>query len=247
MNNLSKKIAISFVAVATLITSAQGVLAQTVTTSTNTSAAVTTTAKVRTYAFLKYMKVSAIDGTNLTMIAANGKTFTVDASSATIIRKFGAASSMAEVAVGDMLWVKGTVATRGGTAVTAKKIRNMSVHAAHSTVSGTVQSVSSTGFVLSNYGQTTYTITVNSSTQYRNNTQNQFAGLSDVMVGDRIRTFGLIDTALKTETADAVRLLGRGDQMPSNPVDTSTQQTTQTSATESTQVTQASQTTSTQQ
>ena len=243
MNNLSKKIAISFIAVATLITSAQGVLAQTAPTTTAT-AAVTTTAKVRTYAFLKYMKVSAIDGTNLTMIAANGKTFTVDASSATIIRKFGAASSMSEVAVGDMLWVKGTVATKGGTAVTAKKIRNMSVHAAHSTVSGTVQSVSSTGFVLSNFGQTTYTITVNTATQYRNDTKNQFAGLSDVMVGDRIRTFGLIDTALKTETADAVRLLGRGDAMPANPADSNTQQTTQTSATQSTQ---SSQTTSTQQ
>ena len=56
-------------------------------------------------------------------------------------------------------------------------------------------------------------VAVGCSTQYRNDTKNQFSSLGDVAVGENVRTFGLIDNVNKLLTADAVRLLST----PQNP------------------------------
>src|ERR1700690_195591 len=71
--------------------------------------------------------VSAVSGTSLTVTSKAGPngtpaaaTYTVDASSATVM-KAGASSSVSAVTVGDTVMVQGTV---NGTSVTAKTIRD---------------------------------------------------------------------------------------------------------------------------
>jgi hypothetical protein len=63
--------------------------------------------------------VASLSGSSLTVTNASNVTYTVDASSATIVKGRGATSTIASVAVGDNVVVQGTV---NGTAVTASSI-----------------------------------------------------------------------------------------------------------------------------
>ncbi len=222
MKNFSKTFAVSAVALATLALNSVA-FADDATTTVTTPPATTvqTAAPVQQSIFLRMVKVTAINGNSITATDATGGTFNIDATSAQIIRKYGAASSMLEMSVGDMLRVYGTYSPIivGGT-VTATHIRNYSVHKYLSIVTGSIATITSTGFTLTSYGQPGYTITVNSSTQYKTNTNNTVNGLSDLMVGDSVRTYGLIDTAVKTEIASAVRLLGRTTAAPATTTTT---------------------------
>jgi len=60
--------------------------------------------------------VSAVSGTTITVTSPDGGVFTVDASKATVQEK-GAASSLANIQVGDLVMVRGTITTASMTAV----------------------------------------------------------------------------------------------------------------------------------
>lgn len=65
-------------------------------------------------------KVTAVSGSSITIVDNRASTtYTVDASSATFLKDRGATASLADIAVGDMIGVHGTVS---GTTITATTI-----------------------------------------------------------------------------------------------------------------------------
>ena len=110
-------------------------------TTTASAAVPVMTQAVKPVKFLNMVKVTAIDGTSITATFKKTQTLTVDAGNAKIIRKYGAASSMEEMSVGDVLWVSGTRDSKTATTVTATKIRNMSVHKFLGLVTGKITAI----------------------------------------------------------------------------------------------------------
>ncbi len=149
--------------------------------------------------------VTAINGSTMTVYRA-GTTVSVDGSSAKLIRRFGAASSVSEFSVGDMVAVQGTWTDSSKTAVTAKIIRDVSIQKRHDVFSGKVTSVSDTGFEVQTMKRATQTVTVNANTKYYGRTKKAAMTLSNIQVGDRVTVRGLWDRTLKTITeVDYVR------------------------------------------
>src|SRR5262249_55510711 len=130
----------------------------------------------------------------------------VDGSNAKLIRRFGAASSVSEFSVGDMVAVQGTWTDSSKTAVTAKIIRDVSIQKRHDVFSGKVTSVSDTGFEVQTMKRATQTVTVNANTKFYGRTKKATMTLSNIQVGDRVTVRGLWDRTLKTITeVDYVR------------------------------------------
>src|SRR5437899_2133251 len=84
------------------------------------TATVNTSTTVSTRAIVRQGKITAITGSSITI---EGQTFSIDASSAVIVRRFGGKSSLAELSVGDSIRVVGVL---NGTVLTAKHIRDNS-------------------------------------------------------------------------------------------------------------------------
>ena len=161
--------------------------------------------------------VSAISGDMITISSkgyganATTKTYTVDATNATVM-KSNAASSVSAIAVGDTIMAQGTVS---GTSVTATKIMDgmmmpgkggagmgpgmMGRGMASSTmaikgngqpvVGGTVSVVSGTTLTISNASNVTYTVDASSATIDKGNAT---SSISDVAVGDRVIVQGAV-------------------------------------------------------
>ena len=154
--------------------------------------------------------VSAVSGSTITLAGSNGTTYTVDVSHATISDR-NDASVIANVAVGDMLVVKGTLA---GSVITAKKIRDTSfVHRAFLSAigaagAGVVTKVDGSTFTLKSRGVSgTTTVTTNASTTYK---VNGVATTSSALgVGSRAIVFGSTD-ASGSITATLVSILNAG-------------------------------------
>ena len=154
--------------------------------------------------------VSAVSGSTITLAGSNGTTYTVDVSHATISDR-NDASVIANVAVGDMLVVKGTLA---GSVITAKKIRDTSfVHRAFLSAigavgAGVVTRVDGSVFTLKSRGVSgTTTVTTNASTTYK---VNGVATTSSALgVGSRAIVFGSTD-ASGSITATLVSILNAG-------------------------------------
>jgi hypothetical protein len=150
------------------------------------------------------LTVTAISGTTITATSKAGKTYTVDTTSATMIRKLGAKSSIDQVSVGDKLIVKGTLGT-DGTTITATKIRNMSIFKFDGSIHSKIVTVGSDSLTLKDG----YTVTVTSATVFKGTKKITVSGLADLKIGDVIKVAGLKDTATKTDVADTIRLIKR--------------------------------------
>lgn len=160
--------------------------------------------------FNQVLTVTTINGTSITATGQDGTTvYTVDLNNAKLVRKFGASSSVAEISVGDSIRVFGPQPAAGSDAVTANNVRDMSIQE-NATLVGTVQSLGANGFTLVASNSQIYTVTVSSSTAYRTKLSQYTVGsLSDLLAGDTVRTFGVMDTVTKTDMASAVRLMNR--------------------------------------
>jgi hypothetical protein len=164
--------------------------------------------------------VSAISGDTITLTSkgygstATPKTYTVDATNATVT-KSGAASSVSAIAVGDTLMAQGTVS---GTSVAATKImdgmmmggKGMGMNhsgMASSTmgmrgsgasiagngepvVGGAVTAISGTSLTVTNKSNVTYTIDASSATVVKDNAT---SSISSVAVGDNVLIQGTVN------------------------------------------------------
>ena len=142
--------------------------------------------------------VSAISGTSITMtgVAAPNRgtaiTYTVDASSATVM-KSGAASSVSNIAVGDTIIVQGTVS---GTNITAKTIRDGLPQQAiqgngEPVVAGSVTAISGSTITITNKSNVTYTI---DATNAKFDVKGVLSPtISNITVGDNITVQGTVN------------------------------------------------------
>jgi len=148
--------------------------------------------------------VTSVSGNTINASEKDGTALTVDASSAKIIRKFGATMTVADIQVGDSLQINGSLS---GTSLTAKLIRDLSQQQRSATFSGTVSAVNGSSFVLQTKQRGNQTVNTSSSTVFTKSAQS--ASLSDVMVNSNVVVSGVWDSTNNIVTASKVNIVIR--------------------------------------
>ncbi len=153
--------------------------------------------------------VTGISGTTITGTLTNKKknttvTYTINAGSATVVRRFWAQSSLSQVSVGDRLRVIGTWVDSSKTAINAYVIRDMSIQERADTFGGTVTSLGNNSFTLQSLHRGSWTVNVTNSTKItgKKNVSMQF---SNIQTNDKLRIDGMLDRTNKIITATAIR------------------------------------------
>lgn len=133
--------------------------------------------------------IKEVAGTTITM-DQNGRTWTVDASGATLERAYGAKCGIEEFAVGDRLLVKGTIYPAENK-IKATRIRDMSIQAYHGRFFGSVLTKGEGYFMLRSIARGDQKVLVTASTKFYkwdNKTEISFADLRE---GDLVRVTGI--------------------------------------------------------
>jgi len=142
--------------------------------------------------------ISTITGTTLTVKAKDGKQFTILTDDKTQFRRrFWGKSSLSEMNVGDMVNVIGKWTDDTKTTIQARLVRDFSIQKRNGAFLGTVQSVTSSGFVVQTMKRGTLTVTTSSSTKFVNR-KGETIAKGDVMVGHKVRVGGMWDSKLNT-------------------------------------------------
>jgi hypothetical protein len=148
--------------------------------------------------------ISGINGTILTIIAKDGKTYTIQTDDKTQFRRrFWGKSSLSEMSVGDMVNGIGKWMDDAHTTILARLIRNTSIQKYNGVFFGTVQSLTVTGWVMSTVNRGSQTVTVSSSTKFINRKE-QAISQSDILIGHIVRVRGMWDRTASTITEVAV-------------------------------------------
>jgi hypothetical protein len=215
MNKLNQKVITGLVTLMTIGSNLPAVFAQSYTypntpSSTSSTAPATKSESHKGLHFNKNVIITAINGNSVTATDKAGTSYTIDASSAKLIRRFGAASNLAEFTVGDKLLVQGSLSAVGSTSVIAKSIKDNSIQKRNGTVTGTITGISSNTLTVQN-NKITYTVTLTSSTKFSSAhpKKYQIGSASDLKVGDKITVRGLKDTTAKTIAADSLKVRSR--------------------------------------
>ncbi len=104
--------------------------------------------------------ISSVSGSTLN-VASWGGTWSVDTSSAKLVRRFGGTSSLSEFQTGDSVAVTGTALTSGWV-ITAKQVRDNSIQVKNAAFSGTISNLSGSSFTLTTTSRGAVSVTVNS-------------------------------------------------------------------------------------
>ncbi len=147
-------------------------------------------------------KVTVINGTMLTLVATNGSTYSIDASAAKFIRRFGGTMVLGDIQVNDQLFVTGSLT---GTVVKAKVVQDLSLQARNGNFTGTVKSMSTNSFVLTSKNRGDQTINVSSSTKMMKNGQPMT--LADLTVGAMVHVDGVWDRTNTNVSATKIVLV----------------------------------------
>ena len=145
--------------------------------------------------------VVSISG-NTISLNSNGTTYSVDASSAKIMSKYGLKLQIFDVKTGDNISVQGKV---DGTNVSAKTIRDLSIQTASNVSSGKVTAINGTSFTLQINKKNSRTINTNNSTVITKN--GQPAQFSNIAVGSTVKVSGIFDKSNNTVTAQKINII----------------------------------------
>ena len=146
--------------------------------------------------------LASVSGTTLT-INSWGGVWTVDASGAKLLRRFGGAASVSEFKQGDAMIVLGT-AQQSGWAVTAKSVRDMSIQERNVRPIGTVSGLSGTGFTLTTAAGKSYQVSAEASTTIvMSGKSGSWANLAN---GVRVEVWGVLDRLEQTLSATRIRV-----------------------------------------
>lgn len=121
-----------------------------------------------------------------------------------LVRKFGGKSDISEFASGDTVNINGELVSGSPLVINGLDIRDKSTHKIRSEKKGTVQSVSSDGFVLKTEKGDELTIKVNGDTEITAGKETK--SLSDIKVGDVIIVSGVVNTNAGTILAAKVKM-----------------------------------------
>ncbi len=136
--------------------------------------------------------VTAINGTTIT-ITKDSKTYTVLTDTNTQFRRrFWGKSSLAEISVGDTVNVIGQWTDEGQTTIQARLVRDISIQLFNGVFFGTVQSLTSNGWVMATVARGDQTVTVSSGTKFTDRKGGTLTQ-SGITVGHKVRVRGLWD------------------------------------------------------
>ncbi len=143
--------------------------------------------------------LTAKSGTTLT-ITKDGKTYTVLTDSKTQFRRhFWGKGALDEMQVGDTINIIGVWTDEAKTTIQARLVRDVSIQKRNGIFFGTVQSVTSTGWVMTTIQRGNQTVTVSSSTKFVDRREQGIAQ-SAIVVGHKVRVRGLWNKANSTIT-----------------------------------------------
>lgn len=159
-------------------------------------------------------KVTALNAPKFTMTVRDIN-YTVDATNAKILRRYGDRIQLSEFQVGDIVKVTGTV---DGTNVTAKIVRNESLQIKNTTFVGNVKSLGTNSFVINipfveskivgsknGQEQREYNVNITNSTQFTKNKQP--ATFADLKVGSNVAVYGAWNLTRRNVTAEKVNII----------------------------------------
>lgn len=158
--------------------------------------------------------VTTINGTTLTLTTEK-KTYTVDASGASIVRNYGASMTVAEIQVNDKLSVWGQVSD--GTNIKGTWIRDLSFQAFRGDFRGQVKTINATAsttltsFTLETANRGIQTINVVSTTIFQKN--GVTVQPSELMVGATVQVSGVWNRANDNVTAKKVNIIAKQQQI----------------------------------
>ncbi len=156
-------------------------------------------------------KVTAVSAMTLTVLGNNGSSYSIDASAAKLVRRYGGTMTVADIQVNDQVFVQGTLV---GTSIKAKAIEDFSLQARNGTFSGTVQSVSGNSFVLKSQSRGMQTVLTSTATKFLKN--GTAATLADVVVGATVHVDGIWNNTNNNVTANKVRVTVKQEQVRLN-------------------------------
>ena len=143
--------------------------------------------------------LTAKDGNTLT-VSKDGKSYSVLVDSNTQLRrKFWGKATLDEMQIGDTLNVMGKWTDETKTAVLAKMIRDVSIQKRNGVFVGTVNSLTSNGWMMDTIKRGSQTVTVSSTTRFVNRKGVSIAQ-SDILVGHKVRVKGLWNSQANTIT-----------------------------------------------
>ncbi len=168
--------------------------------------------------------VTAVSGSSITIAAKNGATYTVNAANATFRGHENVTLSLADIAVGDMIKVQGTVSgnTIVAIRVTEKDDNRDNDHRKddknkHDTASlnrvtaGIVTSVNGSSFVIDPFGKkATTSVATNASTTFSIGGNKATTSSATLASGSHVVIFGSYSTSTNTITASNVMILAKG-------------------------------------
>ncbi len=146
--------------------------------------------------------VSGAGSTSFT-VTTSSTTYTVDASSAKIVRKYGATMQASDIQNGDSLQIVGTVS---GSNLTAKTIRDESQQQRDATMSGSVQSINAPSFTITTSAHGTQTVNTTSSTTFKESGQTSVS-ITNVTAGENVTVSGVWDSTNNTIAASKVTII----------------------------------------
>lgn len=141
--------------------------------------------------------VTQVSASSIT-ITKEGVTYTVNTDENTLYRRrFGAQSSIGEIAVNNVVNVLGTWQNDEKTQIMAKHIRNISIQQRYAVFFGTVKSKTDSKIVLSTVNRGEQTVYLIDSTKLVNRVMEEIT-TEDIEVGHKIRVKGTWDSSNKT-------------------------------------------------
>jgi len=148
--------------------------------------------------------VTVINGTTITVLGKDGKTYTVLTDSTTQFRRlYWGKGTLSEIQVNDQVSVIGKWIDDPHTTIQAKLFRDISIQKFAGVFFGTVQSVTSTGWVMTTVNRGNQTVTVSSTTKFTDRKGGSLTQ-STIVVGNKVRVRGLWDRKNSTVTEVAV-------------------------------------------
>ncbi len=144
-------------------------------------------------------RLTAINGTTLTVVGADGKTYTINTDGKTDFRRhYWGKSSISEMTVNDRLNISGKFADSGKSTVQATWVRDMSIMKRYGVFYGKVTALlSANSFTLNAVKRGPQTVTIDQNTKFTNK-KNQTIAFTDVKVGDQLIVKGEWDMTAKT-------------------------------------------------
>lgn len=150
-------------------------------------------------------QLTQLTGATLTLLAKDGKTYTIMTDTSKLLRRFGGKSQLDEFSVGDEVMVIGTYTDASQTTINARLIRNGSVQKRFGAFFGTVTSKTTTDFVIESERRGKQTVKFSTAAKIVDRTSKPIT-FNAIQIGDKVRVKGVWDNKLNIITvADAER------------------------------------------